>query len=205
MNVIFIRISFGRCWSEWARLALGMCTGHSNEEKIFYILPPISLAGEPELWVCQVKNERLTGRSSKLSESTVSFLFQALQCKKTAVLHPTRCIKQIPDRVGLLTTYPLPDAPLADGEQLLSDIRSNCAIIGPEQLVALLSDNWHEKFVEFAYAGNEIGLATRQYLLAHREAIAFESRTTRSLDSFLSVLGCRPNTYYSKGYLTTVC
>ena len=111
--------------------------GAFERGKDFLYLAP-SFFGTPELVVCQVKNEKLSGRASDISKSTTAFLLQALQCKDTAVLHPTVKSKQTPDRVVLITTYPLPDAALADANSLLSKVRSQCTIIGPDELLQLL-------------------------------------------------------------------
>lgn len=67
--------------------------------------------GNQRLTVCQVKNERLTGRSSS-SSSVSTVLHQLIQCRTTKVLNPvTSNQKELPQEVVLITTYSLPDAP----------------------------------------------------------------------------------------------
>ena len=162
--------------------------GSFERGKDFTYLAP-SFYGTKELVVCQVKSEKLTGRASTPSQSTTAFLIQAQQCKHVAVLNPATNSKQTPDRIVLITTYPLPDAPLADADTLLSQVRSDCTIIGPEDLLRLIREHLGNAYSEIAFPGNSIALALQRYVMRHHEADAFDISALRPLDSFYVNIG----------------
>ncbi|HEX4132826.1 MAG TPA: hypothetical protein VHZ24_22525 [Pirellulales bacterium] len=144
------------------------------------------------LGVVQAKNEPLSGSFSSRSSAGTA-LQQLLHCAETEILNPATNMKELPREVLFVTTYNLPDAPLADAANLLAKVRRQCKVIGPEKLAALLRDHLPRLYSSLAFPGTGLANAIRSYVAVHREWSAFESSAERPLDSFyvnLSVAPC---------------
>ncbi len=148
--------------------------------------------GEPCLGVCQVKNEKLTGKSGATS-SAMTVLTQLQQCRNTRVLHPATTTKCLPDEVVFYTPFPIPDAPLADAGTFLEQLRANgIRVISPERLDEQIEESLADLFAELAHPGGNISQAIHRYVASHREAGAFELTTTRKLCDFYINLDVAP-------------
>ncbi|MBS0207971.1 MAG: NACHT domain-containing protein [Planctomycetes bacterium] len=164
--------------------------GPFERGKDFIFVMPDSFR-DPILSVIQVKNSEFSGSFS--SESSVSTaLQQLLHCAETKVLSPLTNQKELPKEVLFITTYNLPDAPLADADLLLDKVRRQSKIIGPEKLVALIHDCVPELYATLAYPGTSLSTATRAYVSLHREWHAFELAQQRPLESFYVNLSASP-------------
>jgi len=151
-----------------------------------------TLSGEAELAVCQVKSQKLTGKSGHNS-AAVTALNQLLQCADTKVLHPERHVKEVPIRVYFFTTFPFPDGPLADSDPLLQKVRLRCKIIGPDQIVTSLREHLPDQYYDLAHPGHGITREILRYVSVHHEAPAFNLSKRRFIKEFFVNLSLSPN------------
>ncbi|NQT12496.1 MAG: NACHT domain-containing protein [Planctomycetes bacterium] len=154
------------------------------------------------LRVCQVKNEKLTGKASGPS-SAMGVLRQLEQCRETAVLNPVTNTKELPQEVALYTTYPIPDHAVADGAAFLDRLRATrCKVFAPEALVNQIRDSLPQLYAELAIPGSSVAQAMERYVVVHREAVAFDLEPTRHLADIFVNLGLAPSSTALKALLS---
>ena len=154
---------------------------------ILYVVEDVY--GDSRLAVCQVKNNPFSGRAN-VTANTIAVLNQLKQCRNTEVLNPKTHIKELPQEVLLLTSYPVPDKDTADAGRLLDDLRAlGCKIIGPEKFVSLIREKMPEIYNILAFPGFGLMKALCAYVSVHREASAFGITRKRTLADFYVDLG----------------
>ena len=145
--------------------------------------------GLSELHVCQVKNQKFSDRAHD-SSNTRGVLRQIQDCRDVSVLNPETQLIQIPDRVVLISTWPLPDSHLRGAETLLEQLRSErCRVIGPDDLISLIMKSLPEYYQENIDPTEAIPPTMLAHLNKHHEAAAFELQQTKSLREFFVSLG----------------
>jgi hypothetical protein len=146
----------------------------------------------PRLHVCQVKNQPMTGQA-RHRESVTEVMNQLVQCSNYEVLNSRSNAKELPWQITLYTTYPLPDAALADAQPLLDLIRrSRIIVVGPEQLVELIQTRLPQLFADLVFPQHSQLAQLRAYLDKHHESIAFDTHTARTLSSFFTPIDVTP-------------
>jgi hypothetical protein len=149
--------------------------------------------GDSVLTVCQVKNERLTGRASE-SGSVAAVINQLFQCKNTEVLNPLTHEKELPKRVVLFTAYEVPDSTVADQGQMLVDLARFCKIVGPEKIIRLIKRYLPDVYSDLVYPGEGTNRAILRYVNSFRELAAFGLSSERELSSLFVNLGASQST-----------
>jgi hypothetical protein len=135
--------------------------------------------GTHELHVCQVKNAPFDARAT----SPASFAYtanQLIQAAQTKVLNPETNQLTLPDRVVLLSTYPVEDRVVAGADYTLNELQvKHCTILPPERLAHLIRQHLPDYYSKAVGTGVDVFAKLRTYVGAHREAEAFGARNER--------------------------
>lgn len=145
------------------------------------------------LEVCQVKNTAFTGKATS-RENTNTVLSQLKQCREYEVLNPELSLKERPQGVVLLTTYPLPDKDLADAGCFLRELRKeSIKVIPPDKFIDLIEKHLPDYFMETVSPGHVIFRGLLSHLNKHQEHAAFEIMHARELNSYFVNLSMSPS------------
>lgn len=137
------------------------------------------------LIACQVKNEKLTGDSSRGAGNVTVVLNQLLQCVALEALNPVTNLRERPQAAYMISTYPLPDGKTKSAGRLLAELREKqCQFIGPEKLIELLKSKTPHVYEALVLPGQQVGRAIGEYVALHREAEAFGLSPERRLSEF---------------------
>jgi hypothetical protein len=166
---------------------ISYCHGAFERGKDFICLDR-NRFGQLDLTVVQVKNSKITGDSTS-SSSAIGIINQINRCLGTRVLNPATHTEQLPRKIILFTSYPIPDHALAGMNDELERLRRVCEIVEGSMILDLIKEYLPSVYAELAHPGHGLAAAVLRQLKVTSELSAVGVNRDRELPTFFVNIG----------------
>jgi hypothetical protein len=163
------------------------CHGAFERGKDFVCLDKNRL-GQLDLTVVQVKNSKITGDSTS-SSSAIGIINQLKRCLTTPVLNPLTHTEELPRKIILFTSHPIPDYAVAGMRDELERLRRVCEIVEGTVIINLIKDHLPSVYAELAHPGHGLSAAVLRQLKVTTELSAVGVNRDRELPTFFINIG----------------